>query len=66
MTNASRLLSVLLVCASAQGVMSQTPGQSTDEENIRREEKKIILRDSLNSANLQLKQGDLGAAAKTY
>jgi len=66
MTNASRLLSVLLVCASAQGVMSQSPGQVAEEEAIRRQEKTIVLRDALNSANQQQKQGDLGSAAKTY
>lgn len=66
MTNASRLLSVLLVCASAQGVMSQTPGQIAEEEAIRRQEKTILLRKHIESAQLSASQQDLGAAAKAY
>ncbi len=66
MTNASRLLSVLLVAASAQGVLGQSPGQIAEEEAIHREEKKILLRQTLEAARQAQKQKDLPSAAKVY
>ncbi len=66
MTNASRLFSVLLVAATSQGVLGQSAGLSAEEEAIHREEKKILLRQTLESARQCEKQNDLGAASKSY
>src|SRR5262245_25816592 len=67
MTKASSLLALILVCtgvhtAQAQFNTSQTP----EEDLVRRQEKAVILRNTLESAQTTVRQGDLPAAAKLY
>jgi hypothetical protein len=66
MTNASRLLSVVLVCASANGLLSQSPTQVAEEVAIKRQEKTILLRKSLETAQRLEKEKDLPGAARVY
>ncbi|MEY3275403.1 MAG: hypothetical protein RL153_668, partial [Verrucomicrobiota bacterium] len=66
MTNASRLLSVVLVCASANGLLSQSPTQVAEEVAIKRQEKTILLRKSLETAQRLEKEKDFPGAARVY
>ncbi len=66
MTKVSNLLRVLLLCACVQGVMAQAPSQVAEEEAIRRQEKAILLRKTLEGAQAAVSQKDLKSAAKLY
>ena len=66
MTNVSRILGTLLVCAVLQTALAQSPQQQAEDEAIRRAEKSILLRKTLESAESLQKERDLNAAAKVY
>ena len=66
MTNVSRILGTLLVCAGLQTALAQSPQQLAEDEAVRRAEKSILLRKTLESAESLQKQRDLEAAAKVY
>ena len=63
MTNVSRILGTLLVCAVLQTALAQSPQQQAEDEAIRRAEKSILLRKTLESAESLQKERDLNAAA---
>lgn len=65
MTKASQFLRVILVCASLQGVVGQTLNPLA-EEQVRRQEKAVVLRNTLKSAHAATDQKDLVSAAKLY
>ena len=66
MTNVSRIIGTLLVCAGLQTALAQSPQQLAEDEAIRRAEKSILLRKTLESAESLQQQRDLEAAAKVY
>ena len=66
MTTVSKLLRVFLLCACVQGALGQAPSQIAEEEAIRRQEKAILLRSTLEAAQTAQKQNDLKTAAKLY
>ena len=63
MTKVSKLLRVFLLCACVQGALGQAPSQIAEEEAIRRQEKAILLRSTLEAAQTAQKQNDLKTAA---
>ena len=65
MTKASNFIRVLLVCGSIQVVLGQTSNPLA-EEQVRRQEKAVVLRNTLRSAHAATDQRDLNSAAKLY
>ncbi len=59
-------MALLLAVVPAVARAQVTPGQTAEEENVRRQEQAIVLRRTLKDAQSDQKAGDLGSAAKTY
>src|SRR5580765_4582114 len=67
MTKALSLLSALLLCAGLSRAWAQNnPAATAEEELVRRQEKAILLRKTIEAAQLAQKEGDLHSAAKLY
>ena len=66
MTKVFQLIRMLLLCATVQVALGQAPSQAAEEEAIKRQEKAILLRKTLDSARSAQGQKDLKGAAKLY
>jgi hypothetical protein len=66
MTKASHLLSLALLVAATNVVLGQAPNQVAEEEAVRRQEKAILLRKTLESAQSASAAKDQVGAAKLY
>jgi tetratricopeptide (TPR) repeat protein len=66
MTKASHLLSLALLVAATNVVLGQAPNQVAEEEAVRRQEKAILLRKTLESAQSAVAAKDQVGAAKLY
>ena len=67
MTKASIVLAALLLGAITHDIKAQTgAAQNVEEETVRRLEKTILLRKTIEAAQSAQKQGDVNAAAKLY
>ena len=65
MTKVSNFIRVLLVCGSFQVALGQTSNPLA-EEQVRRQEKAVVLRNTIKSAHAASDQRDLATAAKLY
>lgn len=66
MTKVSKILSLVALIAAFDTVSHRAVAQEAGEIAVRREEKAIVLRKTLEAAATAAKQGDLTSAAKAY
>jgi len=66
MTKVSKILSLVALIAAFDTVFHRAVAQEAGEIAVRREEKAIVLRKTLEAAATAAKQGDLTSAAKAY
>ena len=66
MTKVSKILSLVALIAAFDTVSTRAVAQEAGEIAVRREEKAIVLRKTLEAAATAAKQGDLTSAAKAY
>ena len=66
MTKVSKILSLVALIAAFDSVSTRAMAQEAGEIAVRREEKAIVLRKTLEAAATAAKQGDLTSAAKAY
>ena len=66
MTKVSKILSLVALIAAFDSVSTRAVAQEAGEIAVRREEKAIVLRKTLEAAATAAKQGDLTSAAKAY
>ena len=66
MTKVSCLLSLAAILAIVPASYGQTPTEDAATENVRREEKSIVLRTTLTTAKAVEQRGDILGAAKSY
>ena len=66
MTKVSKILSLVALIAAFDSVSTRAVAQEAGEIAVRREEKAIVLRKTLEAAATAAKQGDMTSAAKAY
>ena len=66
MTKVSKILSLVALIAAFDSVSTRAMAQEAGEIAVRREEKAIVLRKTLEAAATAAKQGDMTSAAKAY
>ncbi len=66
MLKLSRLLSLLLLLAAVPPAMAQSPSQVAEEESVRRQEKLILLRNTIKAGQAAATAKDYQAASKLY